>query len=354
MRPYLNRLEPEGLVGHFLACPPQGFSAWVTASGGPMFRARFDLLTTADDGAKRLVRRLPGFRFWKGLLQPRTAFVGTTVSEYALLATGTDPARLAAQLKAEYGGQQPFLIVKDLPQDSPLLSAEENDYAAVLARACQAEGFVLVEGQALAYVPIDFASLDAYLERVSYSRRKNIRRKLRSRAGLDIERVRAGDARFARPEVLREFYALYRNVYDQSEMHFDLLTEDFFQRVLQDGESGGIVFVYRREGRMIGYNICFECDGNLVDKYIGFQYPDARDNNLYFVSWMVNLEYALERGLRHYIAGWTDPEVKSYLGASFTFTRHAVYIRNPLLRAVLKRFAGRFEGDRTWSEGEKP
>lgn len=46
-----------------------------------MFRARFDLLTTADDGAKRLVRRLPGFRFWKGLLQPRTAFVGTTVSD---------------------------------------------------------------------------------------------------------------------------------------------------------------------------------------------------------------------------------------------------------------------------------
>ena len=35
--------------------------------------------------------------------------------------------------------------------------------------------------------------------------------------------------------------------------------------------------------------------------------------NLYFVSWMVNLEYALERGLRHYIAGWTDPGVKALL-----------------------------------------
>jgi len=351
LRPYLNRLEPEGLVGHFVACPPQGFSVWVTASGGPMFRTRFDLLTTADDATKRFVQRLPGFRLWRRLLQPRAAFVGTTVSEYALLASGSDPDRLAAGLKAEYGGQQPFLIVKDLPQASPLLTPEENDHAVALARACEREGFVLVEGQALAYVPIDFGSQEAYLERLSYSRRKNIRRKLKKRAELDIERVPTGDARFFDPEVLREFYALYMNVYAQSETHFDLLSEAFFQRVLQDADSGGIVFVYRHGGSMIGYNLCFECDGNLVDKYIGFRYPDARDFNLYFVSWMVNLEYALERGLRHYIAGWTDPEVKSYLGASFTFTRHAVYIRNPLLRAVLRRFAGRFEGDRAWSEG---
>jgi len=350
LRPYLNRLEPEGLVGHFLACPPEGFSAWVTAYGGPMFRARFDLLTTADDDAKRFLRRLPGFRWWRRFLQPLTAFVGTTVTEYALLASGSDPDRLAAQWKAEYGGQHPFLIVKDLPQSSPLLSREENEHAAALARACEKEGYVLVEGQALAYVPIDFDSQDAYLGRLSHSRRKDIRRKLKRRAELEIEQARTGDPRFRDPEVLKEFYALYMNVYAQSEIHFDRLTEAFFERVLQDGDSGGIVFIYRRRGEMIGYNLCFECEGNLVDKYIGLRYPEARECNLYFVSWMVNLEYARERGLRYYIAGWTDPQVKSYLGASFTFTRHAVYIRNPLLRAVLRRLAGRFEGDRAWSE----
>ena len=34
----------------------------------------------------------------------------------------------------------------------------------------------------------------------------------------------------------------------------------------------------------------------------------------------------------------------------FTLTRHAVFIRNPLLRALGRRFAGHFESDSQWKE----
>jgi len=95
----------------------------------------------------------------------------------------------------------------------------------------------------------------------------------------------------------------------------------------------------------VGWNLCFVHGGKLIDKYIGFAYPQARQHNLYFVSWMVNLEYAVAHGLQFYVAGWTDPEVKAQLGARFTFTRHAVYIRNPLLRALGRRCAHWFESD---------
>jgi hypothetical protein len=40
--------------------------------------------------------------------------------------------------------------------------------------------------------------------------------------------------------------------------------------------------------------------------------------------------------------------VKSFLGASMTFTRHAVYTRNPLLRALLRKLGSHFESDRSW------
>jgi uncharacterized protein len=83
----------------------------------------------------------------------------------------------------------------------------------------------------------------------------------------------------------------------------------------------------------------------LIDKYIGFSYPAARDHNLYFISWFTNLEFALNNQLTHYVAGWTDPEVKRSLGAKFTFTTHAVYIRNPMIRSLLKPFASLFEQD---------
>lgn len=328
--------------------PPSGFTAAWSAQGMPCFVAPFDLLTTADDALRRRLARWPGFRWWGRLLRWRTSFAGTTVTEYAPLPPAVTPAELARGLKAAYGRRSKLLIVKDIAQDSPLLGDADNAHARAFASACEAEGFVLLEGQALAWVPIDFTSNDDYLARLSSSRRKNIRRKLRSRADLEIEAVPTGDARFDDEAVLAAFHALFDNVYTQSDTHFDRLGASFFRSVLQDAGSGGVVFVYRHAGAMIGWNLCYEYAGKLVDKYVGFAYPQAREHNLYFVSWMHNLDHARQRGLSHYVAGWTDPEVKSFLGARMTFTRHAVYARNPLLRALLRRLGSHFESDRHW------
>ncbi|MEW9623703.1 GNAT family N-acetyltransferase [Rhodanobacter geophilus] len=348
--PFISQLEPDALLAAFMDEPPIGFTVARSPQGMPGFVAPFDLLTTADDTLRRRVAALPLARYWRRLLVWRTRFAGTTVSEYAPLPAEVAPAVLAQGLKDAWGRECRLLIVKDIAQDSPLLGDAGNAHARAFAASCEAQGFVLLEGQALAFVAIDFGSDDEYLARLGYSRRKNIRRKLRSRANLDIEVVRTGDVRFHDEATLAAYYALFDNVYAQSEIHFDRLSPDFFRRVLRDATSGGVVFVYRHEGKMIGWNLCYEHDGKLIDKYIGFAYPEAREHNLYFVSWMHNLGYARERGLSHYVAGWTDPEVKSFLGASFTFTRHAVYARNPLLRALLRKLGGHFESDRSWQD----
>lgn len=348
---YHNLLEPPALVRHFLAHPPLDFRALALPSGTPAFVARFDLLTTADDDLRRRVSALPLYRWWSRLLRPRTCFVGTTVSEYALLPRGADAEALVREWRAAPDARQPFLIVKDLPQESPLLDQASNAAARAVARACEQAGFVLLEGQALAWVPIDFESTDEYLARLSSGRRKDIRRKLRARAELEIAEIPTGDAYFADAAVREAFYARYLEVYAQSEIHFDQLSREFFDALLQDASCGGIVFVYRHRGELIGWNLCFVVGDALVDKYVGFRYPQAREQNLYFVSWMHNLDYARSRDLCCYVAGWTDPEIKSYLGARFTFTRHAVRPRSRVLRALLQRIAGRFESDRARLDG---
>ncbi|MGE5385712.1 MAG: GNAT family N-acetyltransferase [Betaproteobacteria bacterium] len=350
MPPFLNLLEPRSLVANFQAFPPAGFAASTAPHGLPVFQTNFDLLTTADDQLRRRVTAMPFYEHWRRLLNPRTCFVGTTVTEYALFPETVPAPRLVADLKSAYAREYPFLIVKDIPQASPLIDDAGNAYADKVVAASLEAGFILLQGQALAYVPIDFDSVDTYLSRLSAGRRKDIRRKLRGRSELDIQRIPTGDAFFADETVLQQFYALYLNVYQQSELHFDLLTPEFFKAMLQSREDGGVVFVYRHNGSLIGYNVCYVKEGRLIDKYIGLLYPQARDFNLYFVSWFQNLEYALAEGLKHYVAGWTDPQIKAEIGASFTFTRHAVHVRNPLLRAVLRRLAGHFENDRSWSE----
>jgi len=349
-----NLLEPASLIRHFQEFPPEGFAAVKLNSGAPAFSARFDLLTTMEPALRRRLEALPLARWWRRLLHPNTCFVGTTVSEYVLLPESTRPEVLVRDLLAGLGPHYPFLIVKDIPTDAALVGDAAWTCSRRLAEACSARGFVLVEGQALAYVPMDFASTEEYLARLSRNRRKDLRRKLKSRPELEIETIPTGDARFLDEALLAEFYALYLNVYRQSEIHFDLLTAPFFRALLQDRSSHGVVFVYRARGGMIGYNLCFVENGLLIDKYVGFAYPQARDYNLYTVSWFHNLDYALAHGCRHYVAGWTDPEIKRNLGARFTLTRHAVYVRNPLLRRILILFRRFFESDHQWQTNHDP
>jgi len=316
--------------------------------GVPAFSTPFDLLTTMHPRVRRKLEALPFSRWWRRFFHPNTCFIGTTVTEYALLTGSTSPEILVRELLTGVAPRYPFLIIKDIPTDATLVGDADYAYSRRLTDVCKETGFVLLGGQALAYVPMDFASTEEYLARQSRARRKDLRRKLKSTAQLEIETIPTGDRRFQDENLLAAFYALYLNVYRQSEIHFDLLTAVFFKTLLQDANNHGVVFVYRAEGKLIGYNICFVANDRLLDKYVGFLYPQARDYNLYVVSWFHNLDYALKHGLHCYVAGWTDPEIKRYLGARFTLTRHAVYVRNPLLRGILAPLKRFFETDQQW------
>jgi hypothetical protein len=342
---YLAQLEPESLLRQFLAHPPEGFVAGTTASGMPTFVAPFDLLTTADDALRQRVTRLPGYRRWGRLLRWRTRFAGCTVTEFAPLPRAASPEALARELVQGHGRDCALLVVKDIAPETPLLEVADGLRASAFARALEDAGCVLLEGMALAWVPVDFDSEDEYLARLSRSRRKEIRRKLRSRDDLRIETWPTGSPVFEDAALRARIHALYENVYAQSEIHFDHLTAAFLDAVLREGGNGGVVFAYFHGEDLIGWNLCYEHAGKLVDKYIGLAYPAAREHNLYFVSWMENLDYARRRGLSHYIAGWTDTAVKRQLGARFCLTRHAVYVRNPLLRAIFRRIAHHFESE---------
>ena len=345
-----NLLEPEGLIRHFQENPPQDFEVLDLEWGLPAFSTRFDLFTTIDPAIRRRLDRVPLLPRSRSLLRANSCFIGTTVSEYVLFpgaAASGDLVRAITALTPRY----PLVIVKDLPTEAILVGDQALAVSRAVSDACRSAGFVLVDGQALAYVPIDFLSIEEFLAGRSEARRKNIRRKLRSRAALQVDAIPTGDAKFRDSGFLETMYALYLNVYQQSEVHFDLLTPSFFRAVLQDGTIEGIVFTYRSGGQLIGYNICVCQNDRLIDKYVGFAYPAAREHNLYAVSWFRNLEYALERGFRQYVAGWTDPEVKRTLGARFTFTQHAVSVRNPLVRTLMKPFKRFFESDREWRAG---
>ena len=355
-----SQLEPISLVEAFIQHPPIGFGACKLPSARfsgetqlPAFLTRYDLSLTADGMPAWLKDLYKKLSLIAPHVQPLTLFIGTTVSEYCLLPQNQlNIAGLLHNIKSlPQAKNADFIIFKDLPNDSPLVADSCRKVVQNLVEQCTRQNWVLVEGQALAYVDINFSTIDEYLSRLSYSRRKEFRRKLRAQAQLRIEQLPTGDERFQDKDFLQQFYSLYLNVFEQSETHFDKLSPSFFKKVLQDATTNGIVFLYYQNEKLIGWNLCFIEDSYLVDKYIGFQYPEARDTNLYFVSWFHNLKFALEKGLTKYIAGWTDHKVKASLGAQFTMTKHLVYVRNPLLRALLGSVKHLFESELVNSKG---
>ncbi|MBI3597758.1 MAG: GNAT family N-acetyltransferase [Nitrospirae bacterium] len=351
---YFNLLEPSSLVEAFIKDPPVGFTTLGIRSSDrvtPAFLTSFDLMTTLDPAVKRVLNPTLNSLGLGRFLKPRTLFVGTTVSEYLLYPSlGDSGAWIMDCLKQAEAEDVSFLILKDMPSNSPLLTPDENKKADDVRDQCRRAGFQVLAGQALAYVPIDFGSIDEYLQRLSSSRRKDIRRKLRKRSEVEVEAIPLGNSVFSDEAFVLRLFDLYLNVYRQSEIHFDQLSFPFLASVLRRCEGEGMVFVYRHRGKIIGFNLCFIHRNNLIDKTIGLVYPDARDLNLYFLSWFFNLEYAIRHGLKYYIAGWTDPEVKVSLGAKLSFTQHAVYLRNPVLRAGLRRLKRFFEMDQNWAD----
>jgi hypothetical protein len=337
-----NLIEPLELIRAFQEHPPEGFRAFELCNGVPAFSASFDLLTTVDPSVRRVIDSLPFAKIWRRMLRARTCFIGTTVSEYAVFPEQAVAEDMAACIIASVAHGYPFIIVKDLPGDSVLIGEEAYAWSQRFAGACRALGFVTLEGQALAYVPIDFASTEEFLARRSHGRRKNLRRKLRSASRLRIDELPTGDPM---NPLMPRLYELYLNVYLQSEIQFDLLAEPFFRALFLDPGTGGTVFLYYDENELIGFNLCFRNELMLIDKYVGFAYPQAQNHNLYAVSWFHNLQYALTHGLQYYVAGWTDPDIKRELGAQFTFTKHLVYVRNRVLRAILARSKRLFESD---------
>jgi len=333
------------LLDRFAAHPPLDFQL-ETAADVPAFVAPYDLLTTLEPPLRARIEAAPGYRWWSRLLRWRTAFVGTTVSEYVLFPPQSDPRALPRQLIAALGQRQRMLVVKDLPQASPLLDNASQRWSEDFLQASMDSGYVLLEGQALAYVPIDFADEDEYLARLSSGRRKDIRRKLRKREQVEVEVMHCGDALFAVDAVVDQFYALYENVYAQSEIHFDRLSRDFFAAVLRDAAANGVIFVYRHDEAMIGWNICFVVDGKLIDKYVGFVYPAAREHNLYVLSWMTNVRFCLERGITKLQTGQTAYAAKLRFGSRLEKSWMCFKHRGHVINSVFRTFGPLLAFDR--------
>lgn len=192
-----------------------------------------------------------------------------------------------------------------------------------------------------AVLRIDFDSIDAYLARLSAATRKDLRRKLKCR---DVVRV---EFRQDVGPYIEPIMAMYLETRSRSDWSFEEIPSQYFIEVLKRMPGRAILALYHHGDRLVAANLLLIDGTQLVDKFFFMHSTEGRRLNLYFLSWITNIELCLARGLATYQSGQAAYDTKLRLGS--TLTPNWIYFRhlNPIINRML-RFAA------PWLEVEPP
>lgn len=325
---YLRAVERAGIPGF-------EFRYVVGRAGGqivaamPAFLTRYGLETTLDSRHLRdAVMRLRGV--WSGFLMLPLACLGSPCTEIGYPGFHPDiPAVCRADLfqglvdafetYARTAGCV-LLALKDVPKPLP------NGLMDVIAN----RGYAELVGLPTAVLDIDFPDLDGYFSRLSAATRKDLRRKLKARESIRIER------RSDLGPYHERAMELYRQTRERSDWQFEDLTLDYFEGMLARMPGRSFVTMYFVDDELLATNFLIRNELTLVDKFFCMDAEKGRPFNLYYLSWIDNVEYCVKEGLTRYQSGQAYYENKVRLGsrlcANSMFFRHTNALTQRALR----------------------
>lgn len=303
----------------------------------PAFITEYRLDTTIQGRVKQLLR--PLLAVLRPALTLRLLCLGSPVADICHLgfsATLTFTARgevAACLLRAfeTYATSRGIglLAAKDMVDDV---------LAGPVGAAFVAAGYARQPSLPNAVLDVRYSDLNGYLAALSTATRRDIRRKLRVRHEVQVERRYGRQALELVPEILR-LYDAQRARSNVDFEQFETLTPEYFRQVLLEHE-GALVFVYRDRGgdqrSIAGFNFCYHSARVFVDKFIGLDQPRAGELNLYVLSWINNVEYCIEQRIATLQSGQTGYSMKRRLGSRLVPSSLLFRHRNRGLNVVLR------------------
>jgi hypothetical protein len=271
-------------------------------------------------------------RVWPRFLRLSTLMVGCAAGEGHL--DGLDEATqhaiadaLAAAIPAHAHSLGASLIVlKEFPAK----------YRAAL-RCFVQKGFARIPSMPMVSRSIDYLNFDEYVVR---SLSKKMRYQLRSKFK---DAAKAGPIEMTVVEDITPFvddiYPLYLQVYERSTLHFEKLTKEFFCRLGRTMPDKTRFFLWRKDGRIVAFNLCMVQDDAICSEYIGLDYALALDVHLYFVAVRDVMSWAMANGYRSFHSSGLNYDPKYRLRFELSpldlYVRHTSRIANAVLARVL-------------------
>lgn len=341
-----DALEPHAYLWAVEASKVQGFDmAYVVVeedghvlATAPAFFTRYSLSTTLPKEAREQFEKFA--KLIPGNLSLKLCALGSPCTEEAGLSLHPDLSdaqrasvadclleTFVAMARSQNAG---LWAVKDL---------QETDREFWLPRF-EAKGFKGIAGMPIAELPLTFSDRETYLTRLSSGTRKDMRRKLKSKTQVTIVPLRS-----LRPHEER-VRALYAATLARADMSFEELDFSFFEGVLERLGDRAVCFGYFKDDELLAVNLLVRSNDTLLDKYFLMD-EKGRDQNLYFISWFVALDYALEQGLKRFVAGQAAYDNKIRLGCQMIRTDMIFKHRNGFINFCLQKIAPFFAADPT-------
>lgn len=173
---------------------------------------------------------------------------------------------------------------------------------------------------------------DGYLVGLTSNRRHSLRKKLRR--GQAVVPTVASVVQHPDAAVLAEVWPLFWQTYEKGRTKFERLTPAFFERAAAEPTSHFVLLRHALDGRLVAFMLCFDCRPRMVNKFIGLDYAQPRDGNLYFQLWDAAARWAADAGFTEVQSGQTGYRFKLDVGNTLVpltnFARH----RNPIVNRV--------------------
>jgi hypothetical protein len=197
------------------------------------------------------------------------------------------------------------------------------------------DGFIRLGSLPVAVLDLPFQSEADYLATLSAATRKDIRRKLAKAGDVRIE------MRHSIAGIEAEIVALYESTRAQSGLDYgdlEKLPPGYFSGTAAALGERALFVLYWIGTTLVAFNLLLIERERVIDKILGMRYPQAREHNLYALSWMTNVRYCLAHGIGRLQSGQTAYASKLRFGSrlvpSVIFFRHRQGVLNWVLRSI--------------------
>lgn len=198
-------------------------------------------------------------------------------------------------------------------------------------------GFARVPSMPMTKLSLGQRDFEEYFSGLSKATRKDLRRKFRKAdkaAPLELEIVHDVS------EVVDEIYPLYLQVHERSQLKFETLTKDYFRELGQRMPERVRFFLWRQEGKIVAFSLCWIHNGAIYDDYLGLDYSVALDLHLYFLSFRDIITWSIAQGLERYLSSPLNYEPKLHLGCELMpldlYVMHTSRLLNPIFGRLVK------------------